>query len=140
MEKDFHKEFKKCPVCKLREELAKILGKPDLKLGDGSDRFLEQLGKEMKDRGLAREEWNIHLQAKQGPVLDPTKEAAIPIGSEIPGYDFKTDICMDCGCIYAIELRRLDIKKSPAPPQLIPPNRATRRRLGGDKSSPFSLS
>jgi len=109
MDKDFHRKFTKCPCC------------------GSEDRFLEQLGNELKERGLAREEWHFHLDVKQGVVLDQTKEAAIPIGSEVPGYGLITDICMNCGCIYAIDLTRKDVKKTiaPAPPM---PNRAQRRR------------
>ena len=123
MDKDFHKEFTKCPCC------------------GSEDRFLEQLGNELKDRGLAREEWNMHYDIRQGVVLDQTKEAAIPIGSEVPGYGIMTDICMDCGCIYAIDLTRSDVKKSIAPlPPMMPPNRAQRRRDHRDGGLPFSLS
>jgi len=132
--KDFHREFTKCPVCRLREELAEILGKPELATGSGEDRFLEQLGNEMKERGLAREEWNFHLDVKQGVVLDQTKAAAIPIGSEVPGYGFMTDICMDCGCVYSVDITRTEIKKPPPP--LAQPNRAQRRRMERDGGPP----
>ena len=123
MEKDFHREFTKCPCC------------------GSEDRFLEQLGNEMKERGLAREEWHMCLDVKEGPVVDQTKEAAIPIGSEVPGYGYMTDICMDCGCIYATALKRIDVKKGIAPAQQIQPNRAQRRRdARGGIFSPFSPS
>lgn len=125
MNKDFHKEFKKCPCC------------------GSEDRFLEQLGNELKARGLAREEWNFHLDVKQGVVLDRTKEAAIPIGSEVPGYGIMTDICMNCGCIYAVDITRNDVKKSIAPAGQTPPNRGQRRRdaRGGiEPGNPFSQS
>ena len=103
---------------------------------------MEQLGDELKARGLAREEWNFHLDVKHGVVVDQTKEAAIPIGSEIPGYGLMTDICMDCGCIYAIDITRNDLKKSIAPTPTIPPNRAQRRRDARDMPpiNPFSKS
>ncbi|KKN54539.1 hypothetical protein LCGC14_0591310 [marine sediment metagenome] len=120
MEKDFHKEFSNCPSC------------------GSEDRFLEQLGNELKERGLARPEWSFHMDVRQGVVLDPTKEAALPIGSEIPGYAFKTDICMGCGCIYATDITRADLKKQVMPPQIIPPNRAQRRRDA--REFPFSSS
>ncbi len=110
MDKDFSRQFSKCPCC------------------GSEDRFLEQLGNELKERGLARDEWNFHMDVKQGVVIDPAKEAAIPIGSEMPSYGFQTDICMDCGCLYAVDITRSDVKKSIAPPQIIPPNRAQRRR------------
>lgn len=126
MDKDFHKTFTKCPCC------------------GSEDRFLEQLGSELKARGLAREEWNFHLDVKQGVVVDPTKTAAIPIGSEVPGYGYITDICMNCGCIYAIDIIRRDVKKTIAPVQMTPPNRAMRRRDtregGGQIINPFSKS
>ena len=110
MEKDFHRTFTKCPCC------------------GSEDRFLEQLGNELKDRGLAREEWNFHMDVKEGIVLDQKKVAAIPIGSEVPGYGFMTDICMDCGCIYAVDITRTDAKASIAPMPPMLPNRAQRRR------------
>ena len=110
MEKDFNKQFTKCPQC------------------NSEDRFFEQLSNEMKERGLARPEFTMCLDSKKGVVLDPAKQNAIPIGSEVPGYAFKTDICMDCGCIYAIDITRSDAKKAIAPQQMIQPNRAQRRR------------
>ena len=123
MDKDFSRQFTKCPCC------------------GSEDRFFEQLGNELKERGLAREEWGMYLDVKQGVVVDQTKEAAIPIGSELPGYGFKTDICMECGCVYAIDLTRMDVKKTITPTPMMPPNRAQRRRDDRDKGPlPFSLS
>lgn len=125
MDKDFHKTFTKCPCC------------------GSEDRFLEQLGNELKARGLAREEWNLHLDVRQGVAVDPTKEATIPIGSEVPGYGIITDACMNCGCVYAVDLTRADVKKTITPAQVMPPNRATRRRDargGGQIINPFSKS
>lgn len=124
MDKNFHKNFDKCPCY------------------GSEDRFFEQLGNTLKERGLAREEWNFHLDVKQGFVADPTKEAAIPIGSELPGYGIITDVCMNCGCVYAIDITRNDAKKSIAPQQMIPPNRADRRRIQreGPSQPPFSIS
>jgi len=142
MDKDFHRTFTKCPLCALREELAEILGKPELKLGSGEDRFLEQLGNTLKERGLAREEWNFHMDVKSGVVLDQQKAASIPIGSEVPRYGFMTDICMDCGCMYAVDLTRNDAKASLAPAPTLPPNRAQRRRdaRGDGLVNPFGSS
>ncbi len=120
MEKDFSRQFDTCPSC------------------GSKDRFLEQLGNELKERGLAREEWNMHMDVKQGVVLDQTKEATIPVGAELPGYGFMTDICMDCGCIYAVDIRRIEAKKSIAPQQQLPPNRAQRRRDGKDSGGLFN--
>ena len=140
MDKVFHREFNKCPICVIREELAEILGKPELKLGNGEDRFLEQLANEAKKKGLAREDWRFHFQIVEGVVVDPTKAKSALIGSEAPGFGIMTDICMDCGCIYAADLTRIDQKKSLPPAQVIPPNRAERRRVDREQSPPFSLS
>jgi len=123
MDKNFHRTFTKCPCC------------------GSEDRFLEQLGNELKDRGLARPEWQFHLDVRQGVAIDQQKAAAIPIGSELPGYGIMTDICMDCGCIYAIDITRIDMKKSIAPAPPMPPNRAQRRRDARDGLiGPFSSS
>lgn len=103
MEKDFHREFTKCPQC------------------GSEDRFFEQLGDELRERGLAREDWEFHLQTESGVVVDKSREAAIPIGSELPGFGFRTDICMDCGSMYAIDLTRMDVKKSLPSVQSVPP-------------------
>ncbi len=122
MDNDFNRTFTKCPCC-------------------GSDsRFFEQLGNELKERGIARDEWGFHLQMGEGVVADNVKEPAVPIGSEFPTYGFITEVCMDCGCVYAIDLRRGNIKK-PAP-VAAPPNRAMRRRTdkGQEQGPPFSLS
>ena len=108
MDKNFKKSFTKCPCC------------------GSEDRFLEQLGDELKARGLARPECSFHLDIRQGVVIDQAKEAAVPIGSEIPAYGLVTDICMNCGCIYAIDLTRSDAKKTIAPQPPLP--RAERRR------------
>lgn len=140
MEHEFEKKFPKCPVCKFREEIAEILGKPELALSDGKNAFCGQMGEEMKERGLARPEWNFHLDLTKGIVVDRNKESSIPIGSKVPAYGIATDICLDCGCIYATNLIRNNEKK-PAP-ILAPPNRAQRRReeKGPGLIGPFSPS
>ena len=123
MDKEFTRQFTKCPCC------------------GSEDRFLEKLGDELKERGLTRDDWKFHLDVRKGVVVDKTKEAAIPIGSEVPEYGLITDICMDCGCLYAVDITRSNVKKSIAPPQPIPPqNRSQRRRDQKSGQSPFSLS
>ena len=116
MDKEFNRVFDKCPCC------------------GSENRFCEQLANELKERGLAREEWAFTYDDRRGTVVDPTKEPTMPIGTEVPTFLILSDVCMDCGCIYATKLVRGDRKK-PSPIQL-PPNRAQRRR--GEQ--PFSLS
>ncbi len=106
------KEFKKCPQC-------------------GSDqRFGEQLTNEIKDKGWAREEFEFCLQIYQSVVVDQTQQAKIPIGSKVPGLTVHTDVCMECGTIYATKIMRIEATKSITPAQ-IQPNRMQRRHPGG---------
>ena len=73
MDKDFNRTFDTCPNC-------------------GSDlRFLEQLGLEIKERGLAREDFRQCYEAKQGVVIDQSKAILLPIGAKLPGYAITTD-------------------------------------------------
>lgn len=102
MKKDFSAEFKKCPAC-------------------GSDkRFFEELATELKLRGIARPEWNFSLDGKTGVLADVAKIQSIPIGAELPGYDYATDICMECGLIYATRIRRFSAKRTVDPAKTMP--------------------
>ena len=102
MDKDFHKTFDSCPNC------------------DSTLRFCEELGKELKDRGLARAEWNMRYDSRQGIVADQNRTILIPIGSHLPGFSIVTDVCMDCGTMYAVELRRLEGETRAAPMNKMP--------------------
>lgn len=100
---NINQQFNQCPNC-------------------GSERrFLESLVNEVKDRGYARKEWTLGLDFKRGAVIDPTREAAIPIGAQVPGYQITTDICMDCGAVYAVRIMSGEVTKSIAPPKLFKP-------------------
>lgn len=99
MEKDFRRTFNKCPCC-------------------GSEKqFCKELGEELKERGLARPEWNMRLDSRQGAVADPNRAVLIPIGARIPAFYIVTDICMDCGTVYAVEIARLEGQTQAAPQQ-----------------------
>ncbi len=140
---EYETKFDKCPVCKLREELAEILGKPELNIGSGESRFLESIGNIMKELGFARPDWNFHMSAHEGVAIDPQNKKVIPVDSSIPGYKFTTDICADCGCIYAKVVKLHDVKVVPPPPNIVVPgqeNRAQRRRDAREPRNPFSSS
>ncbi len=97
----------------------------------------------MKDRKLTGENWSFHLDVREGVVVDQQKAEAIPIGSEIPAYGIVTDACVDCGCLYAIDLSRRNVKKTIPTAPALPPNRAQRRRddrEGPPMINPISLS
>ena len=102
-ENGWSKEFLKCPSC-------------------GSDqRMFEQIGKEMKERGLLPQDEFVCFESRQGAMV-----AKLPIGAEIPAFGVATDFCSECGCFYAVRLERTNAKKTLAPVQLVP-NIAQRR-------------
>jgi hypothetical protein len=68
------------------------------------ERLFGSLSKKLREMGYAREEWNMVYDAKQGPISDPAWEKKVPIGTRIPGFSIKTDICCDCGLVYAVEI------------------------------------
>jgi len=109
--KDFRKEFPKCPVCG---------GKP----------LFHETALALKARGLVDEKWEMALDSRQGAIMQPGKESSLPIGTEVPGYSFNTDICMECGNIWAVKLERVTVKKTItlASPTVMP-NREARRHM-----------
>ena len=89
-------EFSKCPAC-------------------GSEkRFVEEMAKEMKDKGWMREQLSFFALMINGVVKDenPVSESKIPIGSNVPAYGIGLDVCLDCGCIYAVKLIRDEVTKT----------------------------
>ena len=118
MEPNFEAKFGTCPNCGSKE------------------RFLEQLGEEAKAKGFARPEWRMMYENRSGAAIDQAKANSIPIGSSVPGFDIEVDICMNCGTMYAIKLKRLTIAVKAPSPQPIVPNRAIRRH--GLERPPFA--
>ena len=92
MDKDFNKTFTQCPNC----------GSPD--------RFMESLGQELKDRKIANDKLQTFFSQVQGTLLDQRMTDRIPIGSSLPGFIVATDICTECGTIYAVKLIRTEGK------------------------------
>jgi hypothetical protein len=52
--------------------------------------------------------------------VDAHRVASIPIGSEFPGFSIMTDVCMNCGVVYAVEITKLKAKQDVAPMGLPP--------------------
>jgi len=100
-------EFDKCPAC------------------GSTKRFVEELANEVKAKGWMHPELNFVAYIIRGMVKQdsPEIEAKIPIGSIVPGYGIMLDVCLDCGCIYAVKLVRDEARKTlPLGPQMkIPP-------------------
>ena len=104
MSKNWEKEFDKCPACGAN--------KP----------FFKGIVDELKQAGRVPKDWNFWLDMKQGVVFPPNKLPMLPIGALLPGYQFSTDICSECGCIYAVGLARKEAKTQLAPAQQMPPS------------------
>ena len=87
MDKDYHRKFDQCPTCGSKE------------------RFFESLANELKERGLAGDNFVAGFNSpQQGVVID--KKFKVPIGSELPGFGIIIDICTECGTVYAIDNSR----------------------------------
>lgn len=97
------KKFETCPVCGSKE------------------RFFETLAQELKDLGFARDIFQMHKDYLTGVVIDKAREQSMPIGSEVPTFEVRTDICLDCGNVYAISLVSGKAKKEAAGPKLVLP-------------------
>jgi hypothetical protein len=86
-------------------------------------KFCASLAKEMVDRKLAKDDFTMYLGVYRAPVIDQRTEPKIPIGSEVPVLIAFTDICQDCGTIYAVRLERDTVKKTlPIPTMPIRPS------------------
>jgi hypothetical protein len=90
VDKNFSATFTKCPAC-------------------GSEsRLVGEIAEEMKKEGLARQDWKAFIDIKQGVVIDKNRSVLMPIGKTIDaGYVISTDVCIDCGCFFAVEIMRV---------------------------------
>ena len=88
----------RCPVCKLREELAEILGKPDLKLylGSESRRVADMVKKQELAKKKVREEAQFALGRYQAGISDPGI-----VSLSAPIIESLLDVCVDCGCVWS---------------------------------------
>ena len=103
MEKQWTKEFNQCPSC-------------------GSvERFCKNIATELRERGLARENFNFYYDERTGGAIDQAKANMLIIGSTIPGFHICVDICEDCGTMYVVKLERVEARTSPAPNRKAPP-------------------
>ena len=98
------KAFDSCPNCGSKE------------------RFIGGLAEVLRKKGYGRAIWDMFYNVSEGPVIDQAWEARIPVGAEVPTFGIKTDICSDCGTVYAIELVTGSADKQVVPPKLhLPP-------------------
>ena len=102
------REFAKCPQC------------------GSENRMFEQMGEELKERGLAVDDMHFYYDMRNNMLANQDIMAKLPIGGKVPAFAVATDICLVCGCIYAVRLERTNAKKGLAPVHLIT-NREQRR-------------
>ncbi len=105
MLENISKKFNQCPACGSKK------------------RFFETLCRELIDRNLAPHDFTYSFQLLGGNVTCPQKEAGYPIGTEVPGFQLRTDVCLDCGCVYAVQLEARPVKKQLPPARIITPNK-----------------
>lgn len=100
MSKEWAQDFAACKAC------------------GSTERFFESMGKELIDRGIMPQNSRFAMESKQGVIGNDAMIARLPIGSDLPAFRFETDICMKCGTIYVVRLRRIGAKKNVTPAKL----------------------
>ena len=88
-------DFNNCPVCGSTEKLA------------------ESAANYMKEKGWASEGFHFCIQFVGGMPIDKPLENKIPMGSVIPEIAAFTDICLNCGNVYATRIVRGAKQKAP---------------------------
>jgi hypothetical protein len=86
MGEPIRKTFTRCPACKSK------------------NRFLEGLAEQAKINGTVGDKYKLAFDMRKGMVMDNNKAILLKIGSKVPSYFIATDICEDCGCMYAVQL------------------------------------
>lgn len=76
-------QYVKCPACGSKK------------------RHYERISAEAIKAGTVGPEFLIPFQHDSRLVVESIKEATLPVGSEVPSIMAATEICMDCGCVYA---------------------------------------
>ncbi len=106
------KQFDECPVCALKKWIMEVLHLEELP-PKTKELFFEQMGNELKLRGILKPETEVCLDMKSGVVGNKEMINRLPIGSELPGFKYTTDICMKCGTIRAVKIESHNVKKEP---------------------------
>lgn len=110
-------EFDRCPGYREVEGVLQPCG--------STRRFAGEVTKEQREKGAIGEGLRYGLYQIGGPILDPRKVNQMLLETMVPVTLALLDVCMDCGCVYAIRLERQeiplgDIIKSP-PGAMTPP-------------------
>lgn len=110
MDKNFIKEFSNCPVCAnkwfgLWLWWRKLLKTLSPSRGSGG-RFFETITNELKAEGRVPQDWNMYWDVRTDAVFPPKKLPLLPMGTVVPAFRGVSDICQECGTIWAVRLQR----------------------------------
>lgn len=75
-------KYPQCPACKSKR------------------RHYEEVSKKGVKLGTVKPGLTMPFRFKSQIMADPTIEATLPMGAEVPIIQTAEDICMDCGCVY----------------------------------------
>ena len=92
-------EFAKCPACGSTKKLSTCL--------------IDKL----KAKGWARAKFECS-EVKLIVIMDPIMQNLIPMGSQIPAMEIRMDICLGCGCQYAVKVIETSARVSPPPTKM----------------------
>ena len=84
-------------------------------------RHYEDVCEKAVKAGVARHGYLVPLGYDSRPILESVAEATIPVGASVPSITSATEICMDCGCVYAPMVIISKAKKIVAPTKLWKP-------------------
>lgn len=90
----FTKTFDKCPGC------------------GSTERFFEGIANELKGRKLIGEKNILVYDEQKGVCGGDRLIAKIPIGGKVPTFGLQTDICSNCGMVYATRIVEDEAVKS----------------------------
>lgn len=92
---ELSKEFNECPNCKGRNFLYKAV----------ANKLIAE--------GTAEKDFKAFLQAMQSPIVDKRHKPII--GDNVPVVELMTDVCLDCGTVFA---RSIKIQKATIKPNI----------------------
>ena len=105
-------EFDACPVC------------------GSTDRFAGGVAEKQREKGLVGKGLKFGIYQMAGPIIDPNKITQVLVGTKVPTVSALLDVCMKCGCLYAVRLERGEatLRGTLAPP---PPGQSPGPMLPG---------
>lgn len=117
--KSYIQEFGKCPVCSAKwfglwwwwRKLLKTLR---LTARGPGQRFFETITNELKAEGRVPQDWNMYWDLRTDAIFPPKKLPLLPMGSVVPAFRAVSDICQECGSIWAVRLQRTVAKIGPS--------------------------